>query len=197
MGETFIEESGISRSQRVSVNFLFDLVIVATPTCSYFAPYRPVNSRAHRILILRNVPAIDPNYRTVVLGEGNIIFNREVGASRQEREGYYYEALLRYQEGTPSRRHPAFVIPGAVLRAALTDIAQVVNDKRHQFELGQAVLFAWSFGRSSYRGRCAEKLKELVRDKSLRHVMTTYNPTMLAMVNSFHGLKSNRTKLDY
>jgi uncharacterized protein DUF3800 len=70
-------------------------------------------------------------------------------------------------------------------------------DKRDVIQLQAADLFAWSFGRSSYRGRWEEKLKDLVRDKSLQHVMTTYNPTMLAMINSFHGLKSNRTKLDY
>lgn len=69
--------------------------------------------------------------------------------------------------------------------------------KTDVIQLQAADLFAWSFGRSSYRGRWEEKLKELVRDKSLRHVMTTFNPTMLAMVNSFRGLKSNRTKLDY
>jgi len=70
-------------------------------------------------------------------------------------------------------------------------------DKREVIQLQAADLFAWSFSRSHYRGRWEEKLKELIRDKTLFHSMTTYNPTMLAMLNSFHGMQSNRKKFDY
>jgi hypothetical protein len=56
--------------------------------------------RAPQILTEGNVPAVDPNYQSVILGEGNIIFGREIGASsNEEKAGYYYQALARYQEG--------------------------------------------------------------------------------------------------
>ena len=65
-------------------------------------------------------------------------------------------------------------------------------DKRDVIQLQAADLFAWSFGRSQYRRRWEDKLKELIQDKALIHSMTSYSPQMLAMLNSFHGMKSSK-----
>ncbi len=98
--------------------------------------------RAREILISGNVPTIDPDYRMVIIGEGNIIFNREVGASsKEEKAGYYRQALLRYQEAAallPDDPRP-FLYQGLCYER-LTDIAQSPEEKRQQFALGEAVL---------------------------------------------------------
>jgi tetratricopeptide (TPR) repeat protein len=98
--------------------------------------------RAREALIAGNVSPVDPNYRLVILGQGNIIFNREVGASsNEEKASYYHEALLRYQEAgelLPDDPRP-FLYQGMCYER-LTEIAQSPDDKAHQFALGEAVL---------------------------------------------------------
>jgi tetratricopeptide (TPR) repeat protein len=98
--------------------------------------------RAHEVLIAGNVSPIDPNYRMVILGQGNIILNREVGASsKEEKAGYYHQALLRYQEAAallPDDPRP-FLYQGMCYER-LTDIAQSADDKARQFALGEGVL---------------------------------------------------------
>jgi hypothetical protein len=53
--------------------------------------------RAREILVEGHVDPSDPEYRGAMLESGNIIFDREVGASDEERAGYYRQALSWYQ----------------------------------------------------------------------------------------------------
>jgi len=68
--------------------------------------------------------------------------------------------------------------------------------KKEVIQLQTADLFAWSFGRSHYRQQWVPAIIDLVQDKAVRHTMSSYDPTMLSMLNSFHGLKSNRRYFD-
>ena len=43
-------------------------------------------------------PRAIPNTGRVMIERGNIIFGREVGASNEEKAGYYRQALSRYQD---------------------------------------------------------------------------------------------------
>jgi Flp pilus assembly protein TadD len=54
--------------------------------------------RAQTILVDGRVPSTDSYYRMVMIGTGNIIFGREIGASNEEKRGYYRQALSRYQD---------------------------------------------------------------------------------------------------
>jgi len=88
-----------------------------------------------------NVPRMDPNYRTVMIGQGNIIFGREVGAPNEEKPGYYQRALVRYQEAAallPDDPRP--LLYEGLCYERLTGIAQSPEEKRRQFALGEAVL---------------------------------------------------------
>jgi len=67
-------------------------------------------------------------------------------------------------------------------------------DKKDVIQLQAADLFAWSFTRSHYRGSWAEAVFMLTKDRVLPHTMTSFDPVMLAMVNSFHGMRSNRKR---
>ena len=90
--------------------------------------------RAREILIAGNVSSVDPDYRMVMIGMGNIIFGREVGASNEEKRGYYRQALLRYQDAAallPDDPRP-FLYQG-LCYDRLTDIAQSSEEKRQQF----------------------------------------------------------------
>jgi tetratricopeptide (TPR) repeat protein len=83
-----------------------------------------------------------PRCRTVVLGEGNIIFGREVGASSNlEKAGYYRLALQRYQKAAvllPDDPRP--LLYQGLCYERLTDIAQSQEEKRQEFTLGEAIL---------------------------------------------------------
>jgi tetratricopeptide (TPR) repeat protein len=57
---------------------------------------------AREVLTTGNVTSTDPNYRTVILGQGNIIFGREVGPSDEEKVDYYRQALVRYIKRPPN-----------------------------------------------------------------------------------------------
>ena len=97
---------------------------------------------AREILISGNVPTIDPDYRSVILEEGNIIFGREVGAaSNAEKAGYYRLALLRYQKAAallPDDPRP--LLYQGLCYERLTSIASSEEDKRQEFTLGEAAL---------------------------------------------------------
>jgi hypothetical protein len=67
-------------------------------------------------------------------------------------------------------------------------------DKKDVIQLQAADLFAWAFTRSQYRGGWIQTMKDLTQDRVLRHTMTSHDPTMVAMMNSFHGMRSNRRK---
>jgi tetratricopeptide (TPR) repeat protein len=97
--------------------------------------------RAREILIAGNVYTGDPDYRIVMIEMGNMIFGREVGASKEERSGYYRRALLQYQDAAalfPDDPRP-FLYQGLCYER-LTDIAQSLEEKRQQFVLGEAAL---------------------------------------------------------
>jgi tetratricopeptide (TPR) repeat protein len=96
---------------------------------------------ALQILAAGNVSSMDPNYRTVMIGQGNIIFGREVGASNEEKRGYYHQALLRYQEAAallPDDPRP--LLYEGICYERLTGIAQSLEEKRQQFTLAEALL---------------------------------------------------------
>jgi len=96
---------------------------------------------AQSILIAGHVPLSDPNYRMVMIGMGNAIFGREVGASNEEKTGYYREALARYGEAAalfPDDPRP--LLYQGFCYERLTDIAQSPDEKRQKFLLGEAVL---------------------------------------------------------
>jgi tetratricopeptide (TPR) repeat protein len=97
--------------------------------------------RAREILVAGNVPSSDPEYRTVMIEQGNILFGREVGASNEEKAGYYRQALSRYQEAAalfPDDPRP-FLYQGLCYER-LTGMAQSPEEKRKQFALGEAAL---------------------------------------------------------
>ena len=97
--------------------------------------------RAQEVLLAGHVSSTDPDYRMVVIGKGNIIFGREVGASNEEKTGYYRQALLSYQDAAalfPDDPRP-FLYQGFCYER-LTDIAQSPEEKRQQFVLGEAAL---------------------------------------------------------
>jgi len=97
--------------------------------------------RAMEVLTAGNVSPIDPNYRTVVLGQGNIIFGREVGATNEEKVIYYQEALRRYQEAAmllPDDPRP--LLYEGLCYERLTGISKSAEEKRQQSAMGQAVL---------------------------------------------------------
>jgi hypothetical protein len=96
---------------------------------------------ARQILDAGNVSSIDPNYRTIMIGRGNIIFGREVGASNQEKVDYYRQALVRYQEAAellPDDPRP--LLYEGLCYERLTGIAQSPEEKRQLFALGEAAL---------------------------------------------------------
>ena len=89
---------------------------------------------AREILAAGNVSSIDPNYRTVMIGQGNIIFGREVGASNEEKVDYYRQALVRYQEAAavlPDDPRP--LLYEGLCYERLTGIAQSPEEKHQQF----------------------------------------------------------------
>jgi tetratricopeptide (TPR) repeat protein len=95
--------------------------------------------RAREILVAGNVAPSDPEYRTVMLDRGNIIFGREVGASDEEKGGYYRQALSRYQDAAalfPDDPRP-FLFQGLCYER-LTGMAQSPEEKQKQFRLGEA-----------------------------------------------------------
>jgi tetratricopeptide (TPR) repeat protein len=97
---------------------------------------------ARQILTEGNVPAIDPNYQSVILGEGNIIFGREIGASsNEEKAGYYYQALARYEEAEellPGDPRP--LLYQGLCYERLAGIARSTEEKKKQVALGELVL---------------------------------------------------------
>ena len=97
--------------------------------------------RAREILASGNVPSIDPNYRTVLIGEGNIIFGREVGAPNEEKVHYYQQALVRYREAAallPDDPRP--LLYEGLCYERLAGITQSPEEKRQQFILGEEAL---------------------------------------------------------
>jgi tetratricopeptide (TPR) repeat protein len=96
---------------------------------------------ARTILAAGNVSSSDPNYRAVMMGQGNIIFGREVGASNEEKIEYYREALVHYQEAAallPDDPRP--LLYQGLCYERLTGAAKSLEERREQFAFGEAVL---------------------------------------------------------
>ena len=97
--------------------------------------------RARETLAAGNVTSVDPNYRSVMLAWGNIIFGREIGATQEEKAGYYHEALLRYQQAAsllPDDPRP--LLYEGLCYERLTGIARSPEEQRQQLALGETVL---------------------------------------------------------
>jgi tetratricopeptide (TPR) repeat protein len=97
--------------------------------------------QALQVLAAGNVSSMDPTYRTVMIGQGNIIFGREVGASNEEKLGYYHQALARYQEAAallPDDPRP--LLYEGLCYERLTGIAQSPEEQHRQFALADAAL---------------------------------------------------------
>jgi tetratricopeptide (TPR) repeat protein len=97
--------------------------------------------RAREILVAGNVSLSDPEYRTVMIERGNIMFGREVGASNEEKVSYYRQALSRYEDAAalfPDDPRP-FLYQGFCYER-LTGMAQSPEEKRKQFALSEAAL---------------------------------------------------------
>lgn len=98
-------------------------------------------NRAREILSTGNVSSSSPEYRAVLLDEGNIIFAREVNGTSEEKAGYYHQALARYQEAAaliPDDPRP-FLYEGLCYER-LTGIAQSAGEKQEDFTRGEAAL---------------------------------------------------------
>ena len=97
--------------------------------------------RARELLAGGNVSPMDADYRMVVMGQGTAIFNREGGASVEEKASYYRQALVHYQEAAtlfPDDPRP-FLYQGLCYER-LAAIELSAEDKRQQFALGEAAL---------------------------------------------------------
>jgi tetratricopeptide (TPR) repeat protein len=76
-----------------------------------------------------------------VLQQGNAVFGREIGASNEEKAGYYRQALVRYQEAAslfPDDPRP-FLYEGLCYER-LAAIEQSAGEKQQEFVLGEAAL---------------------------------------------------------
>jgi len=97
--------------------------------------------RAKELLVAGNVSALDPNYRMVILGMGDIIFWREVGATEGEKLRYYREALGRYKEAArllPDDPRPSLY--QGICYERLTASARSPEEKQREFALGVEML---------------------------------------------------------
>jgi tetratricopeptide (TPR) repeat protein len=97
--------------------------------------------RAKELLVAGNVSALDPNYRMVILGMGDIIFWREVGASEEEKPRNYQEALSRYKEAArllPDDPRPSLY--QGICYERLTANARSPEERQRDFALGVEML---------------------------------------------------------
>ena len=97
--------------------------------------------RARELLAGGNVSPMDADYRMVVMGQGTAIFNREVGASVEEKASYYRQALVHYQEAaTLFSDDPRPFLYQGLCYERLAAIEESAEDRRQQFALGKAAL---------------------------------------------------------
>jgi tetratricopeptide (TPR) repeat protein len=97
--------------------------------------------RARKLLIAANVPATDADFRMVVLDQGNVLFNREAGASAAEKVAYYRGALARYQEAAslfPDDPRP--LLDEGLCYERLAGAVGSAEDRSQQVALGTAAL---------------------------------------------------------
>jgi hypothetical protein len=97
---------------------------------------------AREVLSAGNVSSVDEKYRMVALDEGNLVFNRELGASsKEEKAGYYHQALTRYEEAAallPDDPRP--LLYQGLCYERLTEIAASLEEKQREFALAETVL---------------------------------------------------------
>ena len=96
---------------------------------------------AKDLLVSARVSPIDPNYRQVYIQQGNLIFNRELGASENEKAVLYTEALRLYREAAAALPDdPRPLLYEGLCYQRLTGITKSPDEKRRQFALGEAAL---------------------------------------------------------
>ncbi len=97
--------------------------------------------RARKLMLSANVPATDADYRLVVLDQGNIVFNREIGASLPEKIGDYNQALARYQEAAAAfPDDPRPLLDEGMCYERLAGVAASEQDRRQPVAQGEAAL---------------------------------------------------------
>jgi tetratricopeptide (TPR) repeat protein len=97
--------------------------------------------RARELLAAANMSPMDADYRMVVMGQGTAIFNREGGASVEEKASYYRQALVHYQEAaTLFSDDPRPFLYQGLCYERLAAIEESAEARRHQFALGEAAL---------------------------------------------------------
>jgi tetratricopeptide (TPR) repeat protein len=97
--------------------------------------------RARELLEAGKVSPMDADYRWVVLEQGTAIFNRETGASVEEKAAYYHQALVHYQEATtlfPDDPRPFLYL--GLCYERLTSTEPSAENRQEQFQLGEAAL---------------------------------------------------------
>jgi hypothetical protein len=83
-------------------------------------------------------------------------------------------------------------VPAQVEMYAMADAG--TYSKTEAIPLQAADLLAWSLTRSHYRGHWIDVVRELTQDRVLRHTVGSFDPIMVAMFNSFYGMRSNRAR---
>jgi len=97
--------------------------------------------RARELLAASNVSPMDADYRMVVMEQGTAIFNREKGASAEEKASYYRQALAHYQEAaTLFSDDPRPFLYQGICYERLAAIELSAEGKRQQFTLGETAL---------------------------------------------------------
>lgn len=97
--------------------------------------------RAHKILEHGRVSTSDSNYRSVMLTRGNVIFNREVGATDSDKRIYYARSLALYQEAEALfLDDPRPFLYQGLCHERLAGLAQKPEDRNKEFAFGEEAL---------------------------------------------------------
>ncbi len=97
--------------------------------------------RARKLLLASSVAATDADYRTVVLQQGTILFNRESGASEQEKNAWYQQALARYrQAATAFADDPRPFLDEGLCYERLAGLAPSNEERKRQVALGDTAV---------------------------------------------------------
>ena len=95
--------------------------------------------RARELLAAANMSPMDADFRMVVMEQGTAIFNRESGASVEEKAADYRQALEHYQEAAtlfPDDPRPFLYL--GLCYERLTSLEPSAENKRQLFALGEA-----------------------------------------------------------
>jgi len=97
--------------------------------------------RAQEILVAGRVAPTDASYRMVMIARGSLIFGREAGATNEEKESYFRQALVLYLDAAalfPDDPRP--LLYQGLCYERLTGIAQSPEEKQKDFRLGEQAL---------------------------------------------------------